>query len=235
MNQFDALREECCAANRGLAAAGLIDLTFGNASVLDVDAGVFAIKPSGVPYDVLSPADLVVLDLSGRVVFGGKRPSSDTPTHRRLLKAYASNGIRAVAHTHSRCAAAFAQAGLPIPAFGTTHADYFRGSVPVTRTMTPEEVGGDYEWETGGVILEAVPPQLAGDLSAVLVRNHGPFVWSSSGTSVVETAQALEVIADLAIKTHSLNPSAGPLPGYLAEKHFLRKHGAGAYYGQPRV
>ncbi|MEX1119795.1 MAG: L-ribulose-5-phosphate 4-epimerase AraD [Terrimicrobiaceae bacterium] len=230
---FDALREECCEANRDLAAAGLIDLTFGNISVLSEDLSVFAIKPSGVPYEALTPADIVVLNLGGEVVWGDKRPSSDTPTHRRLLAAFSSSGIRAVAHTHSRSATAFAQAGVPLTDFGTTHADYFRGPVPVTRSLTPEEVSGDYEWETGKMILESVDHQSPADVPAILVRNHGPFVWASSGKKAVEVAMALEIVAELAIKTLALNPVAPPLPRYLAEKHFLRKHGSTAYYGQP--
>ncbi len=228
---YAALREECCEANRDLAAAGLIDLTFGNISVLGDKA--FAIKPSGVPYEKLTPADMVVLNLKGDVIWGNKRPSSDTPTHRRLLAALASSGIRAIAHTHSRSATAFAQAGVALPDFGTTHADYFRGPVPVTRSLTPEEVSGDYEWETGKVILETIDKQTPADVPAILVRNHGPFVWAPSGKKAVEVAVALEIVADLAIKTMAISPTAAPLPRFLAEKHFLRKHGSTAYYGQP--
>jgi len=230
---YETLREECCAANRDLAAAGLIDLTFGNISVLANDASVFAIKPSGVPYEALTPPDIVVLNLEGDVVWGDKRPSSDTPTHRRLLAAFSSAGIRAIAHTHSRAATAFAQAGISLPDLGTTHADYFRGPVPVTRSLTPEEVSGEYEWETGKMILETVDLQSPAEIPAVLVRNHGPFVWASSGKKAVEVAAALEIVADLALKTMAINPIAAPLPRYLAEKHFLRKHGSMAYYGQP--
>ena len=229
---FTALREECCAANRLLPATGLVDLTFGNVSVLDPNAGVFAIKPSGVGYDVLSPADMVLLDLDGAVVEGSLRPSSDTPTHRRLFLAFP--GIRSVVHTHSRYAVSFAQAGREIPLLGTTHADYFAGDVPVTREMTASEIEGEYEWETGNVIAERFCDRLDPMTHpAVLVRNHGPFAWGGSGAKAVESAQALEVIAQMAFQSLLLHPEVPPPSGALIKKHFFRKHGPGAYYGQP--
>ena len=230
MSRFDAIREECCAANAALPAAGLVDLTFGNVSVCDREAGVFAIKPSGVLYDKLTPAEMVIVDMDGKIVEGALRPSSDTPTHRRLLLAFAH--ARSVVHTHSRHAVSFAQAGREIPLLGTTHADYFRGPVPVTRALTAKEIGSDYEWETGNVIVERFASLDPSDIPAVLVRNHGPFVWGASGEKAVETATALEIIAQMALHALQLDPAVPPPAAELVEKHFLRKHGPSAYYGQ---
>ncbi len=227
---FHDLKSECCEANRALPKCGLVDLTFGNVSICDRDPGVFAIKPSGVAYDRLVPADIVVLDLEGRVLEGTLRPSSDTPTHRCLFLGFPE--IRSVVHTHSRNAVAFAQAASEIPVFGTTHADYFRGPVPVTRALSEMEVSSDYEWETGKVIVERFSEINPLDIPAVLVRNHGPFTWGSSGLKAVEVAQALEIVAEMALKTLAIDPRSEPLPGCLKEKHFLRKHGTSAYYGQ---
>jgi len=229
---FHALREECWEANRRLPATGLVDLTFGNVSVLDRDEDVFAIKPSGIDYETLRPADIVLVSLAtGKSVEKGLRPSSDTPTHRRLFQAF--TGVNAIVHTHSRHAVAFAQAGRGIPCLGTTHADYFHGEIPVTRVMTPEEVGGDYEWETGKVIIERFQGLKPLEVPAVLVNGHGPFAWAGSATKAVENARALEIVAEMAWKTLSLQPQAPPLPRHLLDKHHSRKHGAGAYYGQP--
>lgn len=227
---YQSIREECLEANLALPKTGLVDLTFGNVSVADPGHRVFAIKPSGVDYDKLTAADIVVLDYEGKILEGTLRPSSDTPTHRCLYLNF--EGIRSVVHTHSRSAVAFAQAGVDLPCLGTTHCDYFHGPVPVTRAMTPEEVGGDYEWETGQVIVERFAGLHPMDVRAVLVRNHGPFAWGPSGATAVETAQALEIIADMAIKTLAINPSAAPAPPHLLDKHFFRKHGPAAYYGQ---
>lgn len=230
MSNFESLREECHAANVALPASGLVDLTFGNVSVCDRALGVFAIKPSGVAYDRLVPADMVIVDFDGRIVDGSLRPSSDTPTHRRLFLGFQE--IRSVVHTHSRHAVAFAQAAAEIPVFGTTHADYFRGPVPVTRALAAGEVEADYEWETGNVIVERFADMDPLDTPAVLVRNHGPFAWGPSGEKAVETALALEIVADMALKTITINPGAHRLGRHLVEKHFLRKHGDAAYYGQ---
>lgn len=227
---FSAIKKECLAANLALPKIGLVDLTFGNVSVADPERRVFAIKPSGVDYDKLTAADMVILDYEGNIIEGDLRPSSDTPTHRCLFLNFP--GIRSVVHTHSRNAVAFAQAGRDLPCLGTTHSDYFHGPVPVTRPMTPEEVGGDYEWETGRVIVERLTGMDPLAIHAVLVRNHGPFVWGVSAAKAVEAALALEIVADLAIKTLSINPAALPAPRYLLDKHFLRKHGPSAYYGQ---
>jgi len=226
------IREECLEANLKLPKTGLVDLTFGNVSVLDKASGIFAIKPSGVPYGDLKASDMVLVDLDGRILESRLKPSSDTPTHRRLFIAFAGDGVRSVVHTHSRCAVSFAQAGKGIPCLGTTHADHFYGTVPVTRQMTPEEIQGEYEWETGNVIVECFQTTKPLDIPAVLVRGHGPFAWNVSGSKAVEYAEALEISADMALKTFSLVPDCPPIPQALLDKHFLRKHGAGAYYGQ---
>lgn len=231
---YQALREECCQANRSLPATGLVDLTFGNVSVLDRERGIFAIKPSGVGYDALRPEDMVLVALEdGKSVDGDLRPSSDTPTHRHLFQALP--GLRAIVHTHSRHAVSFAQAGREIPCFGTTHADYFHGAIPVTRAMTPEEIQGQYEWNTGGVIAECLQGRDPLRHRAVLVRGHGPFAWGTSGSEAVEVAHALEIVSEMALKTLQLNPECGALPPALLDKHFFRKHGPTAYYGQPKT
>ena len=186
MSRYEAIREECRAANAALPASGLVDLTFGNVSICDREAGVFAIKPSGVAYSALKAEDMVIVDFDGRVVEGTLNPSSDTPTHRRLFLGFP--GIRSVVHTHSRKAVAFAQAARGIPLLGTTHADYFRGEVPVTRALTASEISDAYEWETGNVIVERFEGLNPMEIPAVLVRNHGPFAWGPSGAKAVETA-----------------------------------------------
>lgn len=230
MSSHRAIQEECYEANLLLPRFGLVDLTFGNVSVIDRASGIFGIKPSGVDYRHLKPGDIVLLDLEGRQVEGTLRPSSDTPTHRRLFQAF--DGIRAVVHTHSRTAVGFAQAGRGIPCLGTTHADYFRGEIPVTRFLTRKEIEGDYEWETGNVIVERFAGLDAGQMPAVLVRGHGPFIWGPSGSKAVENAHALEIVAEMAWKTLQLQPDVSPLPQELMDRHFLRKHGPKAYYGQ---
>jgi L-ribulose-5-phosphate 4-epimerase len=227
---YRAIQEECYEANRSLPNLGLVDLTFGNVSVIDRASGVFGIKPSGVDYEILKPADIVLLDMDGKLVEGKLRPSSDTPTHRRLFQAFVN--IRAIVHTHSRNAVAFAQAGRGIPCLGTTHADYFYGEVPVTRPMTPEEIAEAYEWNTGEVIVERFRDLNPEQMSAVLVHGHGPFTWGPSGSKAVENAQALEIVAEMTRKALDLNPQAMPISQALLDKHFLRKHGSGAYYGQ---
>jgi len=230
--RYEAIREECCLANIELPKAGLVDLTFGNASVFDPKEGLFAIKPSGVDYRELKPSQMVLLDLEGKVVEGELRPSSDTPTHRYLYRHFGKAGIRSIVHTHSRSAVSFAQAGREIPCFGTTHADYFHGSVPVTRLMDPDEVKSDYEWHTGMVIVERFQGINPLDVPGVLVKAHGPFTWAESGAKAVEGSIALETIAEMALKTLSLTPDQKPIPRHLLQKHFFRKHGKTAYYGQ---
>jgi len=229
MNYHD-IQAECCEANLLLPRYGLVDLTFGNVSVLDRAGGVFGIKPSGVDYAKLTPADIVLVDLEGRQVGGTLRPSSDTPTHLRLFQAFPD--IRAVVHTHSRNATAFAQAGCGIPCLGTTHADYFYGEVPVTRPLTPSEIATAYEWETGNVIIERFRSLDPARISAVLVHGHGPFAWGPSGAKAVENALALELVAEMTLKARQLNPASPPISRELLDKHFLRKHGPGASYGQ---
>jgi L-ribulose-5-phosphate 4-epimerase len=226
------LRREACEANRLLPALGLVDLNFGNASAIDRTRGIIAIKPSGVDYDQLRPSDMVLLDLDGIVVEGRLRPSSDTATHLALYRGF--RGIGAVVHTHSRDATAFAQAGMPIRPFGTTHSDFFRGPVPVTRRLSRREIDGAYESETGKVILEAFERRKPLEIPAILVRGHGPFVWGETASSALENAAALELCAGLALRTLGLSPGQAALPKALLDRHFLRKHGKTAYYGQGR-
>lgn len=230
MGSYSDIQQECYEANLLLPQYRLIDLTFGNVSVADRSKGVFAIKPSGVDYSAMKPQDMVVVDLDGRIVEGRLKPSSDTPTHRRLFQAF--RNIRAVVHTHSRNAVAFAQAGRGIPCLGTTHCDYFYGEVPVTRPLTEKEVAGAYEWETGNVIVERFREIDPDQMCAVLVHGHGPFVWGPSGAKAVEIAYALEIVAEMALKALALNPGLKPVAQYLLNKHYNRKHGPGAYYGQ---
>ena len=231
--RLDELRAEVAAANAAIDRAGLVTLSFGNVSGVDRDAGVLVIKPSGAPYATLRPDDLVVVALEdGRVVEGDLRPSVDTPTHRALYQAFPDVG--GVVHTHSPYASAWAQAGKPIPCFGTTHADFFRGNVPVTRALRPEELGDAYEEDTGRVIVETL--QRAGrspvEAPAVLVASHGPFTWGRTPTIAVETAVALEAVAAMAFRTLALEASTSEIGEELLSRHFDRKHGAGAYYGQ---
>jgi L-ribulose-5-phosphate 4-epimerase len=227
------LRERVAAANLALDGAGLVTLAFGNASGVDRDAGVLVIKPSGVPYAALRPEDMVVVDLDdGRVVEGSLRPSTDTPTHRLLYREFP--GIGGVVHTHSREATAWAQAGRPIPCLGTTHADFFRGEVPLSRPLDATEIGGDYEWETGRVIVESLRGQGRGpdDAPGILVAGHGPFTWGPSPEAAVETAVALEAIAAMAFRALLINAAAEEIGDDLLARHFDRKHGPDAYYGQ---
>ncbi len=227
---YQVLKEECIEANLRLPQKGLVDLTFGNVSVADPERRVFAIKPSGVSYHSLTTEDIPIIDYDGNVVDGDLRPSSDSPTHRYLYLHFA--GVRSIVHTHSRNAVAFAQAGIDLPCLGTTHCDYFHGPVPVTRAMTTEEVSGDYEWETGKVVIERFADLDPLEIPAVLVRSHGPFAWGPTPAKALESALALEIVADMALKTLSLNPSAPAAPSHLVGRHFLRKHGPSAYYGQ---
>ncbi len=228
------LKREAYEANLALPKHGLINLTFGNASAIDRAKGIFAIKPSGVDYAALKPEDMVLVDLEGKIVEGTFRPSSDTPTHRRLFLAFPTIG--GVVHTHSSHATAFAQAGRSIPIFGTTHADYFFGDIPVTRKMTAAEIGGGaYEWETGNVIVERFTAGKLDplDFPAVLVNRHAPFTWRPTVAGAVEVAVATECIAHMALMSLQLEPELPTIESELLNKHFKRKHGPGAYYGQP--
>ncbi len=226
------LKREAYEANRDLPEHGLINLTFGNASAIDRKRGIFAIKPSGVAYAALHPRDMVLVDLDGKTVEGKLNPSSDTPTHRRLYLGFAAVG--GVVHTHSSCATAFAQAGRAIPCFGTTHADYFNGEVPVTRKLTAEEIAGGYEWETGNAILERFKKLDPLDCLGVLVNRHAPFTWDATVAKAVEVAVALECCAHMALMSLQLAPKLAPIEPELLKKHFKRKHGPGAYYGQTK-
>lgn len=229
---LENLKRTVWKANLELARSGLVILTFGNVSGLDRRRGVFAIKPSGVSYDRLRPADIVLVDLDGRVVEGRLKPSSDTPTHLELYRAF--SGIGGVAHAHSAYATMFAQAGREVPCLGTTHADVFRGPVPVTRPLKIGEVRRDYEANTGRVIVERFQRLDPAALPGVLVAGHGPFVWGDSADEAVRTAVALEFLARTAFGTLLLGPGKAPLPAFYLEKHFGRKHGPGAYYGQKK-
>lgn len=225
---LEAMKEQVCAANCWLQTTGLVVLTWGNVSAIDRDSGLVVIKPSGVPYEQLTPSDMVVVDLEGNRVEGRWKPSSDTPTHIELYRAFPEIG--GVTHTHSRWATVFAQMQRPIPALGTTHADTFYREIPCTRPMTPAEIAGDYERETGRVIVETCRGQYR-DTPAVLVCAHGPFTWGKDGQSSAENALVLEETAMMAWHTLQMNPSAA-LQQELADRHYLRKHGARAYYGQ---
>ena len=230
----DDLREAVCRANQELAASGLVTGTFGNVSGADHEAGLFAIKPSGVEYAELTPERMVLISLkTGGVVEGTLRPSSDTPTHLEIYRAFGCGGV---AHTHSEFATVLAQAGLPVRCMGTTHADYFRGDVPVTRALSEEEVTGAYETNTGRVIVEAIQAQGIdpAEVGAALVRSHGPFTWGADPEEAVERSRVLELLARMEWALLAAAPGATSPPAYLVEKHFLRKHGKDSYYGQGR-
>ena len=230
---FDELKAAVYEANIALARSGLVLLTFGNVSAVDRAAGVIAIKPSGVDYDGMKPSDIVVVSLeTGEVVEGVLRASSDTPTHLTLYRAFDSIG--AVAHTHSSYASSWAQGLRKIPCFGTTHADFCAGAIPVTRQLTKAEIDEDYEANTGKVIVECLTKSGLDPAAtpAVLVAGHGPFVWGENPSKAVENAVILEEVAKMAFRTLAVNPDSAPLPQPLLDKHFQRKHGPGAYYGQ---
>jgi L-ribulose-5-phosphate 4-epimerase len=229
------LRERVFETNRELANAGLVVLTFGNASGVDRDEGVVAIKPSGVAFAELSPDAMVLVDLeTGERVAGEQRPSSDTPTHLVLYRRFGDIG--GIVHTHSAAATAWAQAGRDLPCLGTTHADHFRGAVPVTRALTADEIHGAYEERTGDVIVETFEQRGLDPLEtpAVLVASHGPFAWGGDVEDALENAIALETVAALARDTLALRVDVASLDDDLHQRHFSRKHGSGAYYGQPR-
>jgi L-ribulose-5-phosphate 4-epimerase len=227
---LDALREQVLNANLEIVRSGLVISTFGNASGIDRAGGRVVIKPSGVPYDRLLPADLVVTDLDGRIVEGKLRPSSDLPTHLALYRAF--DGIGGVVHTHSRYATAWAQAASGIPCFGTTHADYFHGSIPVTEPMPAGEIQSEYEWNTGQAIIRRFASLDPISMPAVLVAGHGPFCWGSSADDAAHNAIMLEELAHLAYLTVTIRADAAAIADTLRDKHFLRKHGPAAYYGQ---
>ena len=227
---LEALKAQVCRANLDLVAHGLITLTWGNASGIDSGRGLVAIKPSGVGYEALSPSDMVIVNLEGEAAERGLNPSSDTPTHLEIYRAWPELG--GIVHTHSSYATAFAQACRAIPCLGTTHADIFYGEVPVTRPLTHAEVVGDYEINTGRVILERFADLDPVAVPGVLVANHGPFTWGRDAAEAVRNAVALEAVARMALNTLQLNPQISPIAQYILDKHYFRKHGPDAYYGQ---
>jgi L-ribulose-5-phosphate 4-epimerase len=227
---LEALRTEVLEANLELVRRGLVIYTFGNASGVARDQELIVIKPSGVPYEKMTPADMVITDLNGRIVEGGLRPSSDLPTHAALYRAFPSIG--GVVHTHSRHATAWAQAGREIPCFGTTHADYFHGPVPVTMHLTPAEIQSEYEANTGVAIIRRLQGCDPLACPAVLVAGHAPFCWGKSVTEAAHIAVIVEELAAMASETLAINPAATPIHAALHDKHYLRKHGPKAYYGQ---
>ena len=224
------LKEIVYEANMELWRKGMVIYTWGNVSGIDRDKGLVVIKPSGVEYDVMKPEDMVVVDLNGDVVEGKLRPSSDTPTHVALYREYEQMG--GVVHTHSTHAVAFAQAGRPITARGTTHADYFFGDIPCTRSLTEEEIRDAYEENTGKVIIETFEGLDPMAIPGVVVRNHGPFAWGKTPDQAVYNSVVMEKVAEMAYSTYGINPDAPRAPQYIMDKHYYRKHGANAYYGQ---
>ena len=226
---LELLKEKVCEANLELVKHGLVIFTWGNVSAIDRATGLVVIKPSGVSYENMKPSDMVVVDLDGKVVEGSLRPSSDTPTHVVLYRAFPEIG--GVVHTHSTYATAWAQAGLDIPNIGTTHADYFHHDIPCTADMTEAEVKGDYEWETGNVIVKRFEGMNPNDTPGVLVKNHGPFTWGKDAAEAVHNAVVLEQVAKMAFIAKTVNPNLTMNP-LLIEKHYSRKHGPNAYYGQ---
>ena len=235
---LESLKQQVYEANMQLPAHGLVVFTWGNVSAYDKNSGLVVIKPSGVEYEKMTPDDMVVVDLDGKVVEGKLKPSSDTPTHVELYKAF--DGVYGIVHTHSVGATSWAQAGFGVPPLGTTHGDYFYGEIPCTRLMRPEEIAGEYEKETGKVIIETfrkrgIKPT---DVPAVLVASHGPFTWGKDCFDAVHNAVVLDTLCEMAYKALALRSAPAltdhvtPMQQELLDKHFLRKHGAGAYYGQ---
>ena len=227
---LEELKKDVCKANLLLPKYNLVTFTWGNVSALDRKTGLVVIKPSGVPYENMSEDDMVVVDLEGKVVEGKWKPSSDTPTHIELYKAFPSCG--GIVHTHSRWATSFAQAGRGIAPLGTTQGDYFYGEIPCTREMTDEEIKGEYEKETGKVIVETFRDLDPAEIPAVLVKSHGPFTWGSDAFEAVHNAVVLEEVDFINFHSHMLNPDQTRMQQTLLNKHYLRKHGKNAYYGQ---
>lgn len=228
---LEELKQRVYEANMKLPEHNLVVFTWGNVSGIDREKGLVVIKPSGVDYDKIKPEDMVVVDLkTGEKVEGRLNPSSDTPTHLVLYRAFPNIG--GIVHTHSRWATVYSQSGKGIPPLGTTHADYFYGEIPCTRKMTPEEIGGEYERETGNVIVETFNGKSADDIPAVLVHSHGPFTWGTDPFNAVHNAVVLEELAFMAWHNEMMNPAIPPMQQELMDKHYLRKHGDNAYYGQ---
>ncbi len=227
---LELLKKQVLEANLLLPKYGLVTFTWGNVSGIDRESGLVVIKPSGVSYEGMTVEDMVVVDLDGKVVEGKWKPSSDTPTHVALYRAFPNIG--GVVHTHSRWATTYAQAGMPIPPLGTTHADYFYGAIPCTRPMTEEEIAGEYEKETGKVIIEAFEGKCADDIPGVVVYSHGPFSWGTDAMNAVHNAVVMEEIAFMDWHATMMNPQLSDMQQCLLDKHYLRKHGKNAYYGQ---
>ena len=227
---LETLKKQVLEANLALPQHRLVTFTWGNVSAIDRTSGLVVIKPSGVAYDGMTEDDMVVVDLNGNVVEGKWKPSSDTPTHLVLYKAFPACG--GIVHTHSRWATSFAQAGVGIQPLGTTQADYFYGEIPCTRAMTPEEIAGEYEAETGNVIVEMFQGKDPMAISAVLVHSHGPFTWGKDAAEAVHNAAVLEEVAFMNFHSLQLNPAQTRMQQELLDKHYLRKHGKNAYYGQ---
>ena len=227
---LEGLKQQVYEANMMLVKHGLVTFTWGNVSGIDREKGLFVIKPSGVDYDKLSANDMVVIDMNGNVVEGKLNPSTDTPTHLRLYKEF--KDIGGVCHTHSTYAVAWAQAGKDIPCFGTTHADYFYGSIPCARALTEQEIKEDYEGNTGKAIVESFKNRSPVYVPGAVCKHHGPFTWGRDAAQAVYHAVVLEEVAKMSLLTLQVNPSAAPVPSALQNKHFLRKHGPNAYYGQ---
>lgn len=227
---LESLKEQVFRANRDLIRYNLVKLTWGNVSAVSRAEGLVVIKPSGLEYEDMKPEDMSVVDMDGRLIEGSLRPSSDTLTHLELYKAFPEIG--GIAHTHSPSATVYAQACLEIPCYGTTHADYFDGPVPVTRFLTEEEVSTGYELNTGRLIVERFNTLDPEALPAVLVAGHGPFTWGTSARHAVENSLILENVAEMALATLGLCPNLKPIPDYIQQKHYQRKHGKNAYYGQ---
>ncbi len=227
---LEKLKQQVYEANMLLPKHGLITFTWGNVSGIDRASGLFVIKPSGVDYEKLTPESMVVVDLNGNVVEGDYRPSSDTPTHAVLYRAFSKIG--GIVHTHSQWATSWAQAGRSIPCYGTTHADYFYGDIPCVRTLTKEEIEENYEKNTGVLIAEYFKDRDYTAVPAVLCKNHGPFAWGNDAYEAVHNAVVLEEVAKMALRCEQINPQVLPAPQELQDKHYFRKHGANAYYGQ---
>jgi len=227
---LEKLKQEVFEANMDLVDKGMVIYTWGNVSGIDKEKGLIVIKPSGVDYDKMTPEDMVVVDFSGNRVEGKYKPSSDTSTHLVLYKAYPELG--GLVHTHSTWGVTFAQAGMSIPAFGTTHADYFYGDIPCTRSLTEEEIQEAYELNTGNVIVETIGSHNPLDIPGIVVKSHGPFAWGKSSADAVYNAVVLDKVAEMAYNTMTLNTRALRVDQFLLDKHYFRKHGVNAYYGQ---
>jgi L-ribulose-5-phosphate 4-epimerase len=232
---LEELKQKVYEANMELPKRGLVTFTWGNVSGIDREKGLFVIKPSGVPYEKLKPEDMVVVDLEGKVVEGDYNPSSDMPTHLVLYQNYPEIG--GVVHTHSTYATSWAQANRDIPAYGTTHGDYMYGDIPCARRLTEEEINRAYETETGNVIVETFKERgiKIMDMPAVILCNHGPFTWGKDANEAVHNAVVLEEVAKMAMFAETINPNLGRMDQFLLDKHYLRKHGANAYYGQKEI